>query len=115
MRSILKVAPLLVLGACAGNQTLYSTAAEGSRENAMRCAAAAIADEGFRITSRNDDAGLLNAVHEGTTDDAGEHWIQMTIVPEEASNFFRVDVRTGDSEIARDAAAEIRTECGWGR
>jgi hypothetical protein len=87
--------------------------ARGSIADAVECAAEAIGDEGFRITSRNDTAGLLNAVHESTMDDAGEGWIEVKIVPGQR-DFYRVEVHAGESDAAQEAAGEIVTECGTG-
>ena len=103
MRSIALFAPVLALAACAGAQTEFSTAGLGPVPGAVECAADAIEDEGFVVTQR-DEAGILHARR-------GDDWLEVNVVPDGTQRYV-INVRTADTDVARDAAEDITTECG---
>src|SRR5688572_10383000 len=102
-----KVAALsLSLTAC-GTGTIYTGVSTGPPRRAVDCAVDAVTDEGFSIRSRNDDNGTLVAVY-------GSDMIERRMVGGGPRNTFRLEVRSSDSDVAREAAAEIIAECGAG-
>ena len=113
MKIMARVAPALILAACATTNEFAAAAGGRPIEDLVQCAALAITDEGFAITDRNEPAGLLNATYAGTADTDGESWLETQIEPD-GMGHFRINVRTSDDDIARDAALEIVSECGTG-
>lgn len=104
MRSPALIAPLFALAACAsGGVTEFSTAGLGPVPPAVECAADAISDEGFVVTHR-DESGILHAQR-------GEDWLEVNVVPDGTARHV-IRVRTADTDVARDAAEDITTECG---
>lgn len=95
---------VLALGACAsGGGTRFSGAGLGPIPPVVECAREAIADEGFTVT-QSDEAGILRAQN-------GNDWVQMNVRGDSGQRFV-IDITTSDSDLARDAAGDIITQCG---
>ena len=113
MKWIARLAPIALLAACGGAPTFYQSAAIGPAVNLIDCAADAITDEGFTITDRNDEVGLLDAAYGTGFDDAedAETWLHVQVV-QDGRGYHVIEVETSDDDIARESAMEIMTECG---
>lgn len=103
MRFIARLVPVFFLAGCAAAaQTEFSTAGIGPIPNAVECAAEAIEDEGFTVTHR-DDSGILHA-------ERGADRLAVNVVPGDGQTYV-IRVETSDSDVARDAAEDIVSEC----
>jgi len=113
MKRISGLAGIALLTACAGAPTTFERAAQGTPINMIDCAADAITDEGFVITDRNDEVGLLEAAYGTGFDDADDAptWLRVRVVPDGRSNHV-IKVETSDDDTARESAQEIMAECG---
>ena len=111
MKWMLTLTPVALIAACGGDTMLYRSVGQGNVEDVIACAVDSIDDEGFTVTDRNDDAGLLNATYTGADDSAEGAWIQMQVLPENGLNY-AIEIETSDDDRAREAAAEIAAECG---
>ena len=112
MKLLARLTPILLLAACGGAPTLYTSAGEGRISDVIACAADAIDDEGFSVTDRNNDAGLLNAEYTGQDDEADGSWLEIRVLRDEALEY-QIEVKTSDTDRAKDAASEVASECGW--
>jgi len=113
MRSTAWLGATLLLAACAGTNEYAGVARSDNMQSLVACAADALRDEGFTITDRNDEAGLLNADYTGTRDTDGPAWIETRIQPDGVGRY-TINVEASDDAVARDAATEIVEECRTG-
>jgi len=114
MRHITALAGIALLAACGGAPTVYETVgAQAIPVNMIDCAADAITDEGFAITARNDEAGLLEASYGTGFDDADDAatWLKVNVIGADPSHYV-IRVETSDDDIAKESAQEIISECG---
>ena len=114
MNHITKLAGIVFLTACGGAPTMYQTVgAQALSVNMIDCAADAITDEGFVITVRNDEAGLLEASYGAGFDDADDaaSWLKVNVIGADPSHYV-IRVETSDDDTAKESAREIMEECG---
>jgi hypothetical protein len=114
MRRIAGLGGIALLAACAGAPTVYETVgAMATPVNMIDCAADAITDEGFVITDRNDQAGLLEAAYGTGFDDADDAttWLKVNVIGADPNGYV-IRVTTSDDDTSRESAQEIMEECG---
>jgi hypothetical protein len=65
------------------------------------------------ITTRNDEAGLLEAAYGTGFDDADDAatWLEVNVIGADPAHFV-IRVQTSDDDIAKESAQEIMEECG---
>ena len=98
---------LVAACATAGANPEFSATGTGLVSAGVACVTDELQEDGWTVSAAS-PAGLVRA-------DMGTHWLEATLLADRTlTTVYQLEIRTSGSETARDAAAEVMTECSTG-